>query len=449
MIKLVFADLRDHAATWIGAFVVAVACGCIGGWAASLQATANFYAADASLYKSLQNTVSMVLSFSSIAAVAVLVSIAGLTVSTQQRSYALWQLANVSPRLVSGVVLAQLVVVALLGLAGGTVLAMASFIPLFPIVFNLWEPFSEVIPQVGLSYLTLVWLVVSGVFVLGGFKGARSAGKTSPLVVLRNPVPKHRGMTWLRGLLFVVLVVGLGTVASIMANSKPEVVMNYSMYIPIIAVASLVPLAPLVCSVVLRAWTVLVPQKRWNVWYVARHTASYGLSASTSVETPIMVGFGLIAGIYSVMALWKNYLLSQGVATFNGLDATQTILVLGGPVLLCAVGAAVSVVMKSRSRTRDVALLIASGVQPKTLLAAAVWEAFIHAITATLVGMIGVVVSNAIVASTVGLPLFEDVVFGEGLIVSLVGFVLVLVATFIPTWTALNREPATILSMQE
>ena len=39
MMRLVFSDLRDHAATWIGAFLVAVACGYIGGWAASMLAT--------------------------------------------------------------------------------------------------------------------------------------------------------------------------------------------------------------------------------------------------------------------------------------------------------------------------------------------------------------------------------------------------------------------------
>lgn len=122
---------------------------------------------------------------------------------------------------------------------------------------------------------------------------------------------------------------------------------------------------------------------------------------------------------------------------------------LGGPVLLCAIGVAVSVVMSSTSRTRDVALLTASGARPQTLLAAAACEAFIHVVTATLVGMAGVVVSNAIVAYTVGLPLFADLTFKEGLVVSLVGFVLVLIATFVPICTALNRDAATVLSAQE
>lgn len=449
MMRLILFDLRDHAATWIGAFAVAMACGYIGGWAASLQATAALSASDPSLYKSLQNTVSMVLAFSSIAAVAVLVSTAGLTVSVQRRSYALWQLVNVRPRHVSAVVFAQLTVVAVAGAICGTLLAAGTFVPLFPLVFRLWEPFSRVVAQTGFSLMPLVWLVVAGVFLLGGTKGARSAGKTPPLVALRDPEPKRMGMTWVHIFLFVVIAACVCAVAGIMARSEPEVVMNWSLYIPLLVVTLLVPLTPVVCSSLLRLWAAFVPQKRWNAWYLARHAACYGLSASTSVETPVMVGFGLIAGLFSVMNLWKAYLLRQGIVNFNGLDPTQTVLVLGGPVLLCAIGAAVSVVMSSKSRTRDVALLVAGGAHPRTLVASAVCEAFIHVATATLLGAGCVLASNTIIAAAVGMPLLEGVTFTEGLVVSLVGFALVLAATLVPTLAALRQEAATVLSVSE
>ncbi|MFR8532455.1 MAG: FtsX-like permease family protein, partial [Eggerthella lenta] len=162
----------------------------------------------------------------------------------------------------------------------------------------------------------------------------------------------------------------------------------------------------------------------------------------------IMVGFGLVAGIYSVMSIWADYSGQHGM-TFTGLDWTAAILMLGGPVLLCAIGAAVSVVMTSKSRTRDVALLIAGGARPRTLLAAAACEAFIHAVTATLAGMAAVAVSNVVTAYAVGMPLFDGLAFGEGLAVSLAGFVLVLAATLVPTLAALRKEPATVLAMGE
>lgn len=449
MMRLVFSDLRDHAPTWLGAFLVAVACGCIGGWAASFQATANAYAADPLLYKNLQQTVPVVISFSSVAAVAVLASAANLTVSVQRQSYALWQLANVRPRLVSIVVLAQMVVVAVLGAVCGTLLATSTVPLVFSLVINSQEGFSHVVPQVDASLLPAVWLVVAGVFLLGGLKGARSAGKTPPLAALRDPEPKRMGMTWMRVILFAVLAACTCWFVYFMIEAGPSDAMNWSLFMPIFMVAALVPLAPLIFSAVLNAWTRLVPQKRWNAWYLARHTARYGLSASTSVESPIMVGFGLVAGVFSALGLFTSYLQSQGTVDINGLSLAAALLMLGGPVLLCAVGAAVSVVMTSRSRTRDVALLIASGARAETLMAAAACEALIHALTATIVGAVSVVASNAIVAYVTGLPIFEGLAFGEGLAVSLVGFALVFAATFIPTCTALNRETAAVLAMRE
>ena len=47
------------------------------------------------------------------------------------------------------------------------------------------------------------------------------------------------------------------------------------------------------------------------------------------------------------------------------------------------------------------------------------------------------------------MPLFDGLAFGEGLAVSLAGFVLVLAATLVPTLAALRKEPATVLAMGE
>lgn len=442
MIRLVFSDLRDHAATWAGAFCVAMACGYIGGWASALQTMAG---AD----KNLQNASTMVTVFSLVAAVAVLASAANLTVGAQRRSYALWQLANVRPRLISGVVLIQLAVVAVLGALCGTLLMAVTLAPLFPLVMSAHGGYTDIVPQVDTKLLPSVWFGVAGVFLLGGLGGARRAGKTPPLSILRDPATKRRGMTWLRLVLFVALAAATYWLVLIMIGTAPDVVMNYALFIPISMVATLASVAPLVFSVLLRVWTRIVPQRSCDAWYLARHAARFGLATSTSVETPIMVVFGLVAGIYSIVGVWADLAQQQGNAGFTGLDSTLIILLLGGPVLLCAVGAAVSVVMSSRSRTSDVALLIASGARPETLLAAAACEALIHAVTATLVGMIAVVVSSVSVAYALGLPLFGNLLFGEGLFVSLAGFILVLVATMVPTWTALNREAASVLAVQE
>ena len=129
MMRLVFSDLRDHAATWVGAFAVAMACGYVGGWAVSISATT-------ASYPNTEGFATPMVLFSAFAAIAVIVSASSLTVSAQQRSYALWQLANVGPRMVSVVVLVQLAAVGALGAMAGTLIEAATFEPLFPLVFS-------------------------------------------------------------------------------------------------------------------------------------------------------------------------------------------------------------------------------------------------------------------------------------------------------------------------
>lgn len=254
----------------------------------------------------------------------------------------------------------------------------------------------------------------------------------------------------MRAILFASLATGTCALSVFMVEAQSYAALSNALFVPLLAVATLATVAPVVLSALMRAWTSIMPQLRWNAWYLARHTARYGLSLSTSVETPVMVGFDLLAGVASLSNMLAFYAQQQGLLDYKtSLDFTSTILLLGGPVLLCAIGAAVSVVMTSKSRTRDVALLIAGGARPRTLLAAAVCEAFIHAVTATLAGMAAVVVSNAVTACAVGMPLFDGLAFGEGLAVSLAGFVLVLAATLVPTLAALRKEPATVLAMGE
>lgn len=367
MMRLVFSDLRDHAATWIGAFLVAVGCGYIGGWAVSILTTTE-------TYRNLETLVWTMVAFSSFAAAVVLVSAANLTVSAQRRSYALWQIANVSPRSVSAVVLAQLAVVATLGAACGTLVESVTYAPLFPWVFSspFYQPIDQVVLEVGASRMPTVWLAVAAVSLVGGLKGARSAGETPPLEALRDSEPKRRGMTWLRAILFASLATGTCALSVFMVEAQSYAALSNALFVPLLAVATLATVAPVVLSALMRAWTSIMPQLRWNAWYLARHTARYGLSLSASVETPIMVGFGLVAGIASLSNMLAFYAQQQNLLDYKtSLDFTSSLLMLGGPVLLCAIGAAVSVVMTSKSRTRDVALLIAGGARPRTLLAAA------------------------------------------------------------------------------
>ena len=119
---------------------------------------------------------------------------------------------------------------------------------------------------------------------------------------------------------------------------------------------------------------------------------------------------------------------------------TSTILVMGGPILLSAVGAAASIGMTARSRISDVKLLAISGASPHTLILAAICETFIHSANATFVGIIAVAASNYIVSKGLMIPPFVDITITDGLIVSLLGFIMIAITVLTPTLFALSRK---------
>ena len=215
--------------------------------------------------------------------------------------------------------------------------------------------------------------------------------------------------------------------------------MDRSIYLPILLVGTLVPIAPVLFLLFMRIWTLLVPQ-RCVVWFLARRMALYNFSLSTSVQTPIMVGFGMVAGILTIINTMKHYATDIGITNFNGLDLTSTILAMGGPILLSAVGAAASIGMTARSRISDVKLLAISGASPRTLILAAICETFIHSANATFVGIIAVAASNYIVSKGLMILPFVDITITDGLVVSLLGFIMIAITVLTPTVFALSRK---------
>ena len=179
MIRLVLCDLRDHAATWAGAFCVAVACGFVGGFAASLIATARTYPNTESLAAS-------VIMFSAVAAVAVL------------------------------------------GAAVGTSIEAASFAPLFPLVFSSpdYQPIDQVVPDAGLLLMPAVWAAVACVFLVGGARGARSAAKMPPVAALREPEAARKGVTAMRALVSAALGLGAWQIASSLFGAELRALSN-------------------------------------------------------------------------------------------------------------------------------------------------------------------------------------------------------------------------------
>lgn len=444
MIALVISDLRANTRVWIGILLVAAAASFAAGIGAGLLETANAY--DGNTRQSLQNASSPVLIFSGFTALVVLSSTANLTVSLQRRSYALWQILNVRPILVALVVEAQLALIALVGAAVGTVAALFAFDSVFDFLFASWNFSTPIQPQASEPALLAVILAIVGVVVLSGLRGARNAALTSPLQALTEPEPPRIRMTWIRYLLTALAMASTYGLVSMMATGDIQTVTSTSILIAPAIVMIFAAAGPLLLPLTLRAWTWILPARASTAWYLARHAARYRVTQSTATISPLLVGIGLTGGIYTCIAILAEYVRRQsGDASGYVLEPGQAVMLLGGPLLIAGIGAAVTVFMSGGARQREVALLQAAGSSPRQITIAAILEALIYAVTAAILALITIIITAIIVSSSLGMPL-TSIHWPSIAIVTVFGFALILIAALSPTVSALRQDVARTLA---
>lgn len=440
MMHLVFAEFRRNAATWAGAFAVAVACGFVGGWGASILATAR-------AQTSLGFWGGMVLAFSAPSAAAAVSSVSRLAVVAQRRSFALWQLANVSPRLIARIVRAQLAAVGFVGAAFGTLLETASVRPLFPLVFcsPYYQTISHTTVDVGLPLMPWIWLGSAAVFVLGGARSARLAGTTPPIAALQaaddDPLPsshpgtRPHGARIRRTAAALVLMVMFGLASSSLYGADPASSSQWgiSPFLPLLASAAFAVAAPLLLPSLFAAWSRPIPQ-RCTPWMLARASACHSLTSSTAMEVPIAVGIGVVCGVSSISDTLQEYIARNGIVDMAAsLDFTSTLLLFGGPVILCAVGAASSVIMTSHALTNDARLLAACGARRTTIVAARVLEVVAHTVNALIAGLLIALASDAVVSTAAGLPALCGFSPIPAMAIAALGLLLLASSMLIPT----------------
>ncbi|NPD30429.1 ABC transporter permease [Eggerthellaceae bacterium zg-1084] len=448
MIGLITGNLRVYSHVWLGAFWVAVVCGFVVSCGMFLHYTAGFY--DEWTRKTLQNAGSSVIVFSSVAGIGVLASIAALTVSLQRREYALWQIAGVSPRAIMVALIGQLVLVSLSGSALGAAGAAFFCDALFPAVFAAWPQMNDVSPQWTIGSLVGACLVVVAIFVCGGLRSCVRAGRVSVMEALRGDEAPSTRVFWLRALLTVSLVALLAWAAVGLSESDFTTVMTWGVLLPIPFCALIGLSASFVCPFVTRVWTAVVPPSMVPAWIVARRRALAELAHGSSAQLPVAVGFGMVAGLYSVLGALRSYAAMQGAdASGYGLGLTEVILMLGGPVLVCGVGAACSVVMSVKSRGRDVSLLSAAGASQAMVVASASLEAVIHVVSSILLGSAVALLSVMMLNVSLGASLFAGAELAPGLVVAAVGAILIAFATLVPTGIALSRDVGPALALRE
>ena len=170
---LVVGELLVEARTWVGAGVVAGTAAAVGAVAACLLQSAVEVGGTAGL--ALYPIAGVVVVFSLVATLVVLSSVAALTISSQQRSHALWQLIGMDPRQVRAIVLAQLSLVALAGSLAGTAVAAPLVLPFCRWVLRGSSGLQQVAVSFGPGAAAVVVAVVTALVTAGGRRSTRAA----------------------------------------------------------------------------------------------------------------------------------------------------------------------------------------------------------------------------------------------------------------------------------
>ncbi|MDQ0648885.1 putative ABC transport system permease protein [Microbacterium natoriense] len=443
MIPLLRAELRHGWATWSGlAAVGAVAAVSFSAAIAMLEAG---LAEGGEILDASVSFLSILLILNVPAGAIVIAAVSRLAVGLHRAVYARWQLAGVSPAQTSAVVISQLTGVGLLaGFVGfgAAVLIVPPFLHAVFVDDSSWWAEASIRPGAltGVIVVPLTTLVV----LLGGFRGARSAGRTPALSALREPEAEAKRMRWWRWLLLVAVLLAAGfggALAPFRAEERSTAISQFPL-LPAYLTAIVATAAPVLSPLVLRAWTALIPARASATWHLARHQARYHLGRSTASVTPLFVGTALLGGLMTMSATTSTAMTSAGLPGNFDLGIMQVMLLVGGPVLLGATGAAVVLFMSNRTQASEQALLRASGASHGVVLGAAVCQAAIHVITATLLASIVVFGTALISAAALGrfVPAVPVLDIGAAAQLVALGLVLTVSATLVPAMARM-REP--------
>lgn len=444
MIRLILADLRTNVASRLGPFVTIVGAALALAFGISMMETSTTLSDSSGAMASMAMTV-LVGSVST--SMLIIGAVSKLAVDLRRQEFALWRLAGVQPHAVRNVILGQSVVVALAGSALGAALATQVVPGLLDALLstNSTITFSM---RFGPASAIADVLLVTVLVLASSIPAARRASRTEPLVSLRESTAPPARMTGRRWLAVVALLVVVALLAQSMGTKDLAKIIGMSILLSSVLVLVAAALGPLLFPATVRLWTALLPARLSPAWYLARHNARHDIGLSTAAVTPLMIAVALIGGFFAAIGTATNAIsitheLALDYFTADSGSTLSTLgLLVGPPIVLALLGSAVVVLVAGQDRDRRNALLRAAGATDATIVASSIGEAVVHAVTALLLGtgVVAVAATTAACAISLGrgIVVLPSIPVAEPGAVFVVGLVLVLAATLLPTLHSLR-----------
>lgn len=387
-----------------------------------------------------------------IGTLSVIGAVTGLVVQARRGALARLALAGATPAQVSRILLAQLAIVAIAGSVAGAALAIL----MLPAVLV------EAVGERGVSgdaavvrVDLLLVLVGAGGFVLfavlAGLRQARVAAAIPPVEALRAvpgaTVRRGRVLRWIAAALLAVATIGLAAgviaIAPNLGVDSGDTILQGAIGCMLLTSVVLSLAAPLTIGLLTRAWTALVPS-RSAPWVLARAGVIARGERLARTVTPIAMAVGLLVGFQALVASVAVVLAELGRAGMEH-GGTAAVLALIGLVLLISMAGGVSaVLMMSRQREAELALIGVIGATRRQQVLVAVFEGIIITVTATILGLIMTAV--AMIVFLVGMNALPTGVtaplvmpWAELVVVTVVAAAVVVASTTLPVLRSLGR----------
>lgn len=441
MTGLIGAHIRSNWALWSGLLMVAISCGFVGEIALCSFSISRLTEGDDAVL--LLNSSSMIATFSVLAGIPVCFAVIGALGSLQRKSFALWRLCGIRSFFVGLLFSSQVFVVSLAGALMGSIIAAVAYPLIHPALFESFLNVSRLPVEVDPLSVFPVALATSMVAAVTSVKTAIQVSKVSPLDALKEREGQPERLPFYRWLLFGLPLLVVTALLMAMACSDLYFRVTVGSFMPLFVVGSLAFVMPCLLRGAFSLIRRLSSQVKNDCWFLASSAAQFKLRSSSAIESPFSICIGVVCGFFAVQNVLSLYLGDLGLSGSNTLGITQVAVMLGPPCLLCASGIAAGMIMLSRSKARDIALLRLSGSCNGTMVLSSALEAVLHVVNATLVGLFASFISVFFTALSCGVALkltpgcFVPV---EGAIVILLGlFFLVLVASC-PTISLLIKD---------
>lgn len=313
--------------------------------------------------------------FATMNGVVVLVALTVLvsfTVQLRRRRYALWQLSGVGPSVVLRLVVLQ--ALALGGLSLALALAASPWV-LGGVMTALAGPFRDqdapaLVAVLGLREVLVASVTFLAVVTLSALGAGRTAARTPLLTVVREPDSEGARP----GLPRLVTAWATGALAVACLVLTAVGVQGPAMLFLVPGIACVVAASPWLVPWLVRSWPRLVPW-RSDAWFLARRSAAHHATRSQAAVS-LLAATGMLGSLTGLAGVWDDpaYYL-------NGL------VLFGAPVAIVLFTGAATVVMTTRGRRRDTALLVVGGGTGALAVRAAVLEAVVVTVSAALVAV--------------------------------------------------------------